>query len=285
MARPLRIEYPGAVYHVTARGNNRNPIFEGDGDREFFLKTTGEIVKRFRWICHAFCLMDNHYHLLIETQEPNLSQGMRQLGGNYTQAHNRFHGKCGHLFQGRFKSILVQKDSHLLELCRYIMLNPVRGGIAFHPQEWHWSSYRQTMGFSKRWKFLSTNWILSQFGKKLATARKSFQRFVQNGIDDPNSIWDDVKGQILLGSQTWVASFQDILEDNKNRLEVPRKQRLASRAPLEEIIFPRENPKRNRLIYKAHVKYGYTLKEIADFLDIHYTTVSKIVKQTKAANK
>ena len=125
MARPLRIEFPGAVYHITSRGNGRQDIFSDDDDRIDFLERLSATVEHFHWICHAYCLMTNHYHLLIETPDGNLSAGMRQLNGTYTQAFNRKHRQVGHLFQGRFKSILVEKESHLLTLSRYIVRNPV----------------------------------------------------------------------------------------------------------------------------------------------------------------
>ncbi len=126
MARPLHIEYPGAVYHITNRGNDKKAVFKDDQDRETFLKILAFVNKRYHWLCHAYCLMDNHYHLMIETPDGNLSLGMRQLNGVYTQARNKRYNKTGHLFQGRYKSILIQKDSHLLEVCRYVVLNPVK---------------------------------------------------------------------------------------------------------------------------------------------------------------
>jgi len=126
MSRPLRIEFTGAVYHITSRGNGRQDIFFEDKDRRVFLDLFWEIVKRERWICYAYCLMSNHYHLLIETKRPNLSRGMRQLNGAYAQKFNYMHDKVGHVFQGRYKSILVDRDNYLLELCRYVVLNPVR---------------------------------------------------------------------------------------------------------------------------------------------------------------
>ena len=126
MARPLRLEYEGAVYHVTSRGNARQDIYLVDPDRELFLSVLGNTVERFSWLCHAYCQMSNHYHLLIETPEANLSRGMRHLNGVYTQAFNRRHMRSGHILQGRFKAIVVEKESHLLELARYVVLNPVR---------------------------------------------------------------------------------------------------------------------------------------------------------------
>jgi REP element-mobilizing transposase RayT len=128
MARPLRLQFPGAVYHLTSRGNARQKVFLTDADRELFLNTLTRVVRRYDWVCHAYCLMANHYHLLVETPKANLSIGMRQLNGIYTQSFNRRHNRTGHLFQGRFKAILVERKSHLLELCRYIVLNPARNG-------------------------------------------------------------------------------------------------------------------------------------------------------------
>jgi REP element-mobilizing transposase RayT len=134
------------VYHVTARGNAREPIFFDDEDRQSFLTILGSVVNRFNWLCHAYCLMGNHYHLLIETPDGNLSRGMRQLNGVYTQKVNRRYSRVGHLFQGRFKSILVDKGSYLLELARYVVLNPVRAKLVKDPKDWEWSSYRATVG-------------------------------------------------------------------------------------------------------------------------------------------
>jgi len=135
MARPLRIEFPGTVYHVTSRGNARQNVVADDRDRNRFLSVLAQVVDRYGWLCHAYCLMDNHYHLLIETPQPNLSLGMRQLNGRYTQMYNRRHERVGHLFQGRFTAILVEKEAHLMELCRYVVLNPVRAKAVAHPRQ------------------------------------------------------------------------------------------------------------------------------------------------------
>lgn len=173
MARPLRIEYPGAIFHVTARGNASQAIFQDDKDRQRFLGIHGDVVMRFNWICHAFCLMTNHYHLLIETVEANLSAGMRQVNGIYTQYINHRHHSTGHVFQGRFKAILVDKEAYLLELCRYIVLNPVRASMVEEPCSYQWSSYKATMGKGKPLNFLSTDWILSLFGEKRSRAQNA----------------------------------------------------------------------------------------------------------------
>lgn len=146
MAKPLRIEFAGALYHVTSRGNERKAIYFDDQDREKSLDLLEHVCKRFGWICHAYCLMTNHYHLLIETANGDLSKGMRQLNGVYTQYVNRAYVRVGHLFQGRYQAILVQKEDYLLELSRYVVLNPVRAGMVALPGEWEWSSYRATLG-------------------------------------------------------------------------------------------------------------------------------------------
>ena len=159
MARPLRIEFSGALYHVTARGNAQQDIYLTDDDRQEFLSLLQRACDRYHWLCHAYCLMTNHYHLLIETQTPTLSKGMKYLNGTYTQAFNRRHKRVGHVFQGRYKGILVEKDSYLLELSRYIVLNPVRAHMVRSAKDWPWSSYRATAGFAKAHPLLTKDTI------------------------------------------------------------------------------------------------------------------------------
>ena len=146
MARPLRIEFPGALYHVTARGDRQEPIYEDDDDRKVFLDLLGKVIVEWNWVCQAYCMMGNHYHLLVETPDGNLAKGMRQLNGVYTQLSNRRHQRVGHLFQGRYKAILVDRDEYLLELGRYVVLNPVRARLVKRVEDWPWSSYRSMVG-------------------------------------------------------------------------------------------------------------------------------------------
>ena len=178
MARPLRLEYPGAVYHVTSRGNARQDIFADDADREKFLSILAATAGRYKWLCHAYCLMDNHYHLLLETPDPNLSLGMRMLNGVYTQAFNRDHQRVGHVFQGRYQAVLVEKAAHLLELCRSIVLNPFAASMVAGPEQWPWSSYRVTAFDEKAPDFLSTSWVLGQFAGTRLRAREAYREFV-----------------------------------------------------------------------------------------------------------
>ena len=185
MARPLRIEFAGALYHVTARGDRQEDIYLDDADRQGFLSILEQVNNRFNWLVHAYCLMDNHYHLLVETLDSNLSNGMRQLNGVYTQTSNRRHGKAGHVFQGRYKAILVQKESYLLELARYIVLNPVRARMVRTAKAWPWSSYRDTAGYRQAPEWLTTEWMLSAFGKNLGAAQKKYRQFVSEGKNQP----------------------------------------------------------------------------------------------------
>jgi len=155
MARPLRIEFPGALYHITSRGNARQTIFFDEEDFTDFLTVLGQVAKRYHLLLHSYCLMHNHYHLLIETPEGNLARGMRQLNGIYTQHANQRHQRVGHLLQGRYRSILVDKENYLLELSRYIALNPVRANLVEDPKDWPWSAYPQLIGFNQRIPCLS----------------------------------------------------------------------------------------------------------------------------------
>lgn len=280
MARPLRIEYPGAVYHVTARGNAQADIFLSDVDRLTFLNTLAGTIEKYNWLCHAYCLLDNHYHAIIETPDPNLSLGMRQLNGVYTQAFNRAHQRVGHVFQGRYKAILVEKESHLLELCRYVVLNPVRAGMVSKPDEWMWSSYKSTAYVGKAPKYLTIEWVLEQFAEQKTTARQRYRKFVAEGLSDRTRPWQKLVGQVFLGSEKFVSRMQELLGDKQEIKEIPRAQRYPGRPPLASLFADtstKNRQQRNKRVVEAHISHGYTLKEIADCLAIHYTTVSKIV--------
>jgi len=280
MARPLRIEYPGAIYHVTSRGNARLPIFEDDADRRLMLDVLAHTVERFNWLCHAYCLMDNHYHLMIETPDGNLAAGMRQLNGVYTQRFNRRHRRVGHVFQGRFKAILVERDNYLLELCRYVVLNPVRARMVKRAGDYRWSSYRATGGNEQPPGFLTRDWVLSQFAKRQSVAKQAYREFVELGVKQ-ESPWSQLRGQVLLGSEGFVNTIKPLLRKQDSIKEIPRIQRKVTRPPLKRIlaVSPSTKTKRDDAIRTAHLKHGYTLTEISRYLDLHYTTVSKVINQ------
>ncbi len=280
MARPLRIEYPGAVYHITSRGNARQSIFEHFNDKKQFLSILEQVVLHCHWHCHAYCLMDNHYHLLIETIEPNLSVGMRQLNGVYTQSVNRKYQRVGHLFQGRFKSILVEKERYLLELSRYIVLNPVRAKMVSNPGQYTWSSYKATSGLIKPLPLLTTSWILEHFGKKIQTAQKKYRAYVSEGVNH-SSPWENLKAQCLLGGEQFITGLKHPLLNQQNTSEIPKQQRFFNRPRLEELFASTDQiskSERNEMIQKAVETYGYTQAELSKYLGLHYSTISRLLK-------
>ncbi|HEX7126750.1 MAG TPA: transposase [Thermodesulfobacteriota bacterium] len=208
MARPLRVSFPGAVYHVTARGNERRPIVADDEDRQRFVRTLAGMIEEHEVICHAWVLMTNHYHLVVETPRANVSQAIHYLNGQYSQAYNRRHERVGHLFQGRFSGILVDKESYLLEVCRYVVLNPVRAELVDSPEDWPWSSFRATAGLAPCPPWLTTDWLLGHFGTRRATATEAYQRFVAEGLARDRSLWSEMRGRAVLGSQAFVSEIR-----------------------------------------------------------------------------
>jgi putative transposase len=178
--RPLRLQFPGAIYNVGTRGVRRSKIYWDDRHYEIFERLLTAVVRRYGWLCHTHCLMPNHYHLLIETPQPNLSPGMQLLNGTYGQWFNRKHGLSGHVFERRFYANVVESNYHLLELARYIVLNPVRAGLCKHPGEWKWSSYRALAGDAPAPPFLTIDWLLEQFGRDRQSAERAYAMFVQD---------------------------------------------------------------------------------------------------------
>lgn len=274
MARPLRLELAGGLYHITSRGDGREDIYLSDADREGWLLVLGQVCKRFNWVCHAWCQMSNHYHLLIETPEANLAKGMRQLNGVYTQRFNRLHGRVGHVFQGRYKAILVERDSYLLELARYVVLNPLRARMVKRMEDWPWSSYLATCGQAVASEWLQTDWILAQFGRQRASAIRKYIAFVHEGARLP-SVWTQLQGQIYLGSPTFVKKMQSYIEKQPSLAEIPRAQRRALTKPLAHF---QQRYDRNEAIARAYLSGQHTMAAIAEHFGVHYTTVSRLVR-------
>jgi len=276
MARPLRIEFRGALYHITSRGDRREAIYEDDTDRHMFLDILAEVVERFNWLCHAYCLMSNHYHLVIETPDGNLSKGMRHLNGVYTQASNRRHLRDGHLFQGRFKGIIVDQDSYLLELTRYVVLNPVRAKLVKAPGDWPWSSYGAMVGEVKAPQWLATDGLLAQFAKQRAAARRRYRRFVMEGMGG-ESVWSELRQQIYLGGDKFVERTQKKFRIQGDKLSIPKAQRRSPATSLQAIA--RKSPDRNAAICKAYATGAYSYREIAEYFGIHLATVGRVIRQ------
>ncbi len=221
--------------------------------------------------------MDNHYHIVIETAEGNLSQGMRQLNGVYTQHFNRRHTLSGHVFQGRFKAILVQKEAYLLELARYVVLNPVRASMVNDPLDWPWSSYAAMLGRSTPPDWLETDWILARFGRDRKRAISRYIDFVREGIELP-PVWEALRYQIYLGDDVFVERLRDKLDEaDADRLrEVSRVQRRPLAKPLP--WYAENFPDRKRAMALAYASGDYSMKEIAAWFGVHYSTVSRAVK-------
>ena len=180
MARPLRLEYPGALYHVTARGNAREPIFLDLQDTQGYLSVLAQVMERFNWRCHAYCLMGNHYHVLLETPEPDISRGMLVLNGSYARYVNWRYQLDGHVFQGPYDDEPVERDEHFMEACRYIVRNPVRAGLVAQPYDWHWSSYRATGALEARPSLLCVDFARAVFG-----STRAYREFCNQVAEQP----------------------------------------------------------------------------------------------------
>jgi len=239
-----------------------------------WLVTLAQVCERFNWVCHAYCQMTNHYHLVVETPDANLSKGMRQLNGVYTQLFNRRHQRVGHVFQGRFKAILVEKDHYLLELARYVVLNPLRARMVRQLDNWPWSSYLATCGKAPKPDWLQCDSILSQFANQRSRAIAKYVEFVHEGKGLP-SVWDQLRGQVYLGSETFVEKMQAIVDKQPTLTEVPRAQRRALVRALAD--FERKH-ERNEAIALAYLSGQHTMAAIAQHFGVHYTTVSRLVK-------
>jgi len=238
MARPLRVEYPGAYYHVINRGNAGEDIFYTIRDREKFLEYLEKAVERFSIIIHTYCLMTNHYHLLIETPQANLSLAMQWLNVSYAAYYNKKRQRSGYLFQGRFKSVLVEADEYLKPLSRYIHLNPVQAKTVNSPGEFPWSSYPAFIGKIKTPDWLETGWLLAIFGKKKKEAVNNYKAYVE-GIDiktlkDPE---EDIIGGFILGDIDFVNWVKDtFLLPRNDEKEIPQLKRLKPKISLEKIL-------------------------------------------------
>ncbi|KKU34303.1 MAG: Toxin-antitoxin system, toxin component, RelE family [Candidatus Uhrbacteria bacterium GW2011_GWE2_46_68] len=276
MTRPLRIEYPGAFYHIISRGNAHQDIYLDNKDRQNFLMNLQHCLRSHSLRCHAYCLMNNHYHLLLETPRGNLSQAMRDINGLYTQKFNKRHKRIGHVLQGRYKAFLVEKDAYLLQIARYIVLNPLKAGIVNHPKKWRWSSYSITAGLRESPTWFDSSVILALFTSNKKRAQKYYRRFVYEGENEP-FLYEKGKGGVILGSQEFADQIRREFKNKKSSKEVVISERVISRPSLEDLFFQIDNQEeRNKMIKLARIKAFYSVTEIANHLGLHRTTVSKI---------
>jgi REP element-mobilizing transposase RayT len=236
MARPLRIEYPDAVYHVTSRGNECRPIFRSNEDRKAFLNFLGDAAKRFGWSITAWVLMTNHFHLVIQTPEPNLSRGMHWLNGTYAGWFNHQHDRWGHLFGGRFKAFLIEKDTYFTEVLRYVVLNPVRAKMVERPEHYRWSSYRATVGLEHAPEWLDTDAALHPFGPETQVAQACYGEFVGEKVGCDERLWDKVINAIYLGTEAWAKKMRHVVESKPRSTDHPKEQRAIGRPKMHEVV-------------------------------------------------
>lgn len=274
MARPLRLEFAGALYHVTSRGDRRALIYLDDTDRAFWMQVLADVCARFHFVVHSFCQMGNHYHLLLETEQANLSRGMHQLNGIYSNYFNRRHDGVGHVFQGRYKAILVQKESYLLELARYIVLNPVRENIVAEPGDWPWSSYRLITANAPPPSWQSAQWILDKFNVSRAEAIEAYRAFVHAGVGKTTPL-DHAHGKLILGDEGFVARFQmPVVVRAKG---ISREHRSAIAKPLQAYL--EKYPNRDEAIARAYATSSYTIAVIAQHFKVSHKTAARAVKR------
>jgi REP element-mobilizing transposase RayT len=291
MARPLRIEYPGAFYHVTSRGNEQKDVFKSRKDKEKFLDYLSSATVRYGAVIHVFCLMSNHYHLLLETPEGNLSQIMRHINGAYTTYFNVKRKRSGHLFQGRYKAILVEADEYAAELSRYIHLNPVKAGMVTAPEEYEWSSYRHYIGLTEAPAWLKTSFILGWFSGE--DAKKKYRQFVDDAAKQETE--SPLKGAVastILGRSGFLKLITETylgeIEEDRN---LPAVRKL-NRPTLEEIIGTVETLINNDVtlsrkisIYFCQRYSGARLREIGERFGLSDAAVSQVSKRLRAASE
>lgn len=287
MARPLRIEYPGAFYHVTSRGNEQKEIFKSMKDRNQFLHYLETAKERYGAVIHSYCLMDNHYHLLLETPRGNLSQVMRHINGAYTTYFNVKRKRFGHLFQGRYKAILVDADDYAKELSRYIHLNPVRAGVVSRPEEYEWSSYCNYIG-KRTSAWVVTEFILGYFDKNISSGRKKYQQFTEDGIGiEGISPLQATVASTLLGSGDFIKEITErYIEKKEKDRNIPAVRALSTGPVIERILeavskspFADESIIKKAGIYLCHRYSGAKLKDIGSYFDMKDAAVSQASKR------
>lgn len=302
MARPLRLEFEGAYYHITSRGDQRGRIFFDVRDRERFLEILKRTKERYGYLLHAYALMDNHYHIFIETPKANLSQIMQNINTSYTVYVNKRHRRCGHLFQGRFKGIIVDKETYLMVLTRYIHLNPVRAGIVKRPEDYRWTSYTEYMDAGKvKESIVDITGTLSCFSKTKKAAMKAYREFVNDGIGEENNPLEDVEAGIIMGSKKFKALIRKLLQGRKPDEEISQLKRFREEIPIDRIIkvccdyygkkkvelLTRGKGKyeRRTMIYLSKIMSDAKNVEVGRYFGIKGSTVSEALKGVETRMK
>ena len=300
MGRPIRIEYPSALYHITSRGNERKNIFLEDKDRLRFLQIIEDYHDRYGILIHSYVLMDNHYHLVLETPRGNLLKVMHGINSSYTGYFNRKYGRSGHLFQGRYKGILVEKDTYLLSLSRYVHLNPVRAKVVKNPEYYRWSSYPGYIGKGKESEWVEYAWVLSQFGKNKKRAKRRYREYTEEGLKAKEKTpLRNLHGQVILGGEGFIGRIKGMLRGTRIPQEIVERKRLMEHpSPMEVVGVVAEafgiNQKellnrgnrahmaRKVAIYLCQRYTGLSNEAIGIvFGGVHYSTVSKVAARLR----
>ncbi len=290
MSRPLRLEFPGAIYHVTSRGDRRELIYRDDDDRLAHLAVIGQAMDRFEAQVLAFCQMGNHYHLVLHTRRANLSRTMRHINGVYTQQFNRRHGLAGHVFQGRFKAVLVDRDAHLLALCRYVERNPVAAGLVADAADWPWSSYAAHVRTAAAPVWLDTDGLHGhllghavQGERDRATAAKRYAALMGQPGDDEASFWaDHLRQQMFLGDDEFVQRMLGkATAAQRADAQIPKVQRkrVVKKALLDYLQQHRNQPDALAAAYRDG---AMTMSAMAKSLGISVPTVSRWIAASEA---
>jgi putative transposase len=284
VARPLRIIFPGAFYHITSRGNEKKDVFKSRRDREKFLDYLASATERYGAVIHAYCLMNNHYHLILETPAGNLSEIMQHINSAYTTYFNLKRKRAGHLFQGRYKAILVEANEYLVELSRYIHLNPVRAGIVYRPEDYTWSSYRSYIGLCSMPKWLERKYILGNFGKKEGEATKKYKAFVEDLLGkEYESPLKETFGTAILGTVEFIECITTThITKKKEERDVPALRQFANRPTLEAIraavkavIGNDEKLARQAGMYFCHRYSGERLRTIGELFNVRESAITE----------
>jgi len=300
MARPWRIEFEGALYHVLSRGNEQRDIFWESEDRESFLNCLGEMSARFEVDIFAYVLMDNHYHVLLRTNRANLSKAMQWMGATYTRRFNNKHLRSGHLFQGRFKNIIVQNDAYLMQLSYYIHRNPLRAGMVNRLADYPWSSYPAYAYGKAHSKWLNLDVILSQLGKK--ERHRRYREKAQRYSKEEKRLWEDFRHGLYLGTHEFVENLKSSLLTDSAHAEVPHQAKLLRsdnpKVLLEKAarilecnltdyrrslrISEKDKDNRDLLIYLLWETGLYKNQEIGELLGLTYSSISRRVNITRS---
>ncbi len=272
MARPLRPEYAGAVYYISSVGNRGQSVFQNSADGNAWVEVLEGVCGRFDCRCFGYCLMSDGYHLVIETPKPNLSKAIRQLNGVYTQRSNRLHDTDGHVFRGRYKSIVVQREKYLLPLMAHIFLLPLRAGFVKHPNQFKWSSCRYLYGKDKVPGYVDLEW----FSEGFSSDTGNFDEFLEE--NHSRDVVSETRKQIYLGDDNFIELVQKKTSKASKSKDIPRYQ---VTKPVSSLIngFARSGNSREEAIAKTYLTGDYTLREVADAVSVHYSVVSKIVSE------